>query len=113
VKGTQQEFEKMVEDVKGHSLTLNSLGSYLRDAHAGDIRRRDLINWRKQTPRSWAAMPSTSWMPSEVVRERLQDRGGQCKRLARPLTAAAALLLFDRPATADCLNALWTGVAIV
>src|SRR5204863_9156044 len=37
------EFEKMVEDVKGHALTLNLLGSYLRDAHGGDIRKRDLI----------------------------------------------------------------------
>jgi hypothetical protein len=37
------EFEKLVEDVKGHALTLNLLGSYLRDAHAGDIRKRDLI----------------------------------------------------------------------
>jgi hypothetical protein len=37
------EFEKLVEDVKGHALTLNLLGSYLRDAHGGDIRKRDLI----------------------------------------------------------------------
>ena len=37
------EYEKLVEDVKGHALTLNLLGTYLRDAHAGDIRRRDLI----------------------------------------------------------------------
>ncbi|HXF39330.1 MAG TPA: TIR domain-containing protein, partial [Blastocatellia bacterium] len=37
------EYEKLVEDVKGHALTLNLLGTYLRDAHAGDIRQRDLI----------------------------------------------------------------------
>ena len=37
------EFEKLVEDVKGHALTLNLLGTYLRDAHAGDIRKRDLV----------------------------------------------------------------------
>jgi hypothetical protein len=36
VKGTQQEFERLVEDVRGHALTLNLLGSYLRDAHAGE-----------------------------------------------------------------------------
>src|SRR5205807_8665418 len=39
------EFDKLVEDVKGHALTLNLLGSYLRDAHGGDIRKRDLINF--------------------------------------------------------------------
>ena len=43
VKGTQKEFEKLVEDVKGHALTLNLLGTYLHDAHAGDIRKRDLV----------------------------------------------------------------------
>src|ERR1017187_6464497 len=43
VKGTQKEFEALVEDVKAHALTLNLLGSYLRDAHAGDIRKRDLV----------------------------------------------------------------------
>ena len=37
------EYEKLVEDAKGQALTLNLLGSFLRDAHAGDIRRRDLI----------------------------------------------------------------------
>ena len=37
------EFEKLVEDVKGHALTLNLLGTYLRDAHAGDIRKRNLV----------------------------------------------------------------------
>src|SRR4029077_5326161 len=40
---TLNEHEKLVEDVKGHALTLNLLGSYLRDAHGGDIRKRDLI----------------------------------------------------------------------
>jgi hypothetical protein len=33
----------LVEDVRGHALTLNLLGTYLRDAHAGDIRKRDLV----------------------------------------------------------------------
>jgi SEFIR domain len=43
VKGTQQEFETLVEDVQGHALTLNLLGSYLHDAYAGDIRKRHLV----------------------------------------------------------------------
>ncbi|MBL8170168.1 MAG: ATP-binding protein, partial [Acidobacteria bacterium] len=37
------EYEQLVEDVQGHALTLNLLGTYLRDAHNGDIRRRDRI----------------------------------------------------------------------
>lgn len=43
VKGAQAEYEALVADVKGHALTLNLLGTYLRDAHAGDIRQRDLV----------------------------------------------------------------------
>ncbi len=43
VKGTQQEFETLIEDVKGHALTLNLLGAWLHEAHAGDIRKRDLV----------------------------------------------------------------------
>ena len=39
----RHEFETLVEDVKGHALTLNLLGTYLHDAHAGDIRKRDLV----------------------------------------------------------------------
>jgi len=43
VKGNANELETLVEDVKGHALTLNLLGTYLRDAHGGDIRKRDLV----------------------------------------------------------------------
>jgi len=43
VRGIDHEFETLVQEVKGHALTLNLLGTYLRDAHAGDIRRRDLV----------------------------------------------------------------------
>ncbi|HEX5338319.1 MAG TPA: hypothetical protein VFW53_07775, partial [Gallionella sp.] len=46
VNGTKQEFETLVEDVCGHALTLNLLGSYLRDAHGGDIRKRALVKLR-------------------------------------------------------------------
>src|SRR5262249_7628778 len=43
VNGPIRELEAVVEDVKGHALTLNLLGTYLRDAHGGDIRRRNLV----------------------------------------------------------------------
>jgi len=36
VRGTAQELATLVEDVKGHALTLTLLGSYLHDAHGGD-----------------------------------------------------------------------------
>jgi hypothetical protein len=43
VRGTAQEFATLVEDVKDHALKLNLLGTYLRDAHTCDIRKRDLV----------------------------------------------------------------------
>jgi hypothetical protein len=47
VKGAQKEFETLVEDVKGHALTLNLLGGFLKRAHNGDIRRRDRVKFEK------------------------------------------------------------------
>ena len=47
VKGAQSEFETLVEEVKGHALTLNLLGGYLSERHTGDIRRRDRVKFEK------------------------------------------------------------------
>jgi len=43
VKGTEKEREQLAVDMKGHALTLEVVGGYLRDAHGGDIRKRDRI----------------------------------------------------------------------
>jgi hypothetical protein len=106
------EFEKLVEDVKGHALTLNLLGSYLRDAHAGDIRKRDLIrlseaNAEEQGGHAFHVM--------DAYVESLANGGKTADDQARGQRALALLRLlglFDRPATADCLAALWTGDTI-
>jgi hypothetical protein len=118
------EFEKLVEDVKGHALTLNLLGSFLRDAHAGDIRRRDLIKLEEADAEEQGghafhvmdayvqAFESGTGVPP--VNQRADH--GQDARATLNGRRALALLrllgLFDRPATADCLEALWKGEAI-
>jgi len=94
------EFEKLVEDVQGHALTLNLLGTYLRDAHGGDIRKRDL---------------------AKLEEANIEEQGGHAFRVMdayvksfesegkNGLTALAILRLlgfFDRPVTADCFQAL-------
>jgi tetratricopeptide (TPR) repeat protein len=99
------EFEKLVEDVKGHALTLNLLASYLRDAHAGDIRRVKLIKLgeasEEQGGHAFHVMDAyVRWFEADGAK-------GQ-----RALAVLRLLGLFDRPATADCLNALWRGEAI-
>jgi len=43
VRGMDEEFESVVEDVKGHALTLTLLGGFLRRAFQGDIRQRDRV----------------------------------------------------------------------
>jgi tetratricopeptide (TPR) repeat protein len=106
VKGTQKEFEALVEEVQGHALTLNLLGSYLHDAHVGDIRKRDLVKLEEadaeeQGGHAFRVMDAyVRWFESEG------DKG------KRALAVLRLLGLFDRPATADCLTALLNMPAI-
>ena len=106
VKGTQKEFETLVEDVKGHALTLNLLGSYLRDAHAGDIRKRDLVKLEEADAEEQGGH-AFRVMDAMCGGSRARGEKGQ-----RALAVLRLLGLFDRPATADCLAALLKAPAI-
>jgi tetratricopeptide (TPR) repeat protein len=106
VKGTRNEFEQLVHDVKGHALTLNLLGSYLRDAHAGDIRKRDLVKLEEADAEEQAGH---AFHVMDAYVKSLKDEG---EKGTRALSVLRLLGLFDRPATADCLNALWSGEEI-
>jgi hypothetical protein len=125
VKGTQKEFETLVEDVRGHALTLNLLGTYLRDAHAGDIRKRDLVKLaeadvEEQGGHAFRVMDAYV-KALEGSESRLQAVGAAEPAKAetpnpsgqRALAILRLLGLFDRPAIADCLEALWKAPAIV
>jgi tetratricopeptide (TPR) repeat protein len=106
------ELEKLVEDVKGHALTLNLLGSYLRDAHAGDIRKRDLIkleeaNAEEQGGHAFHVMDA--YVAALATGGKTADDQAKGRRA---LALLRLLGLFDRPATADTLAALWEGEAI-
>ena len=94
-----------MEDVRGHALTLNLLGSYLREAHAGDIRRRDRVKLEEadreeQNGHAFHVMDAyAAWLDSDPQ--------------SRPALALLRLLgLFDRPAEAGCLDALLRPPAI-
>ncbi len=90
----------------GHALTLNLLGSFLRDAHGGDIRKRDLVrleeaNDEEQNGHAFHVMDAyVRWFESD---------GGKG---LRALALLRLLGLFDRPADAGCLGALWKTPAI-
>jgi DNA-binding transcriptional ArsR family regulator len=106
VKGTQKEFEQLVTDVRGHALTLNLLGSFLRDAHAGDIRKRYLVKLEEADAEEQSGH---AFHVMDAYVKSFKDEGEKGKRA---LSILRLLGLFDRPATFVCLNALWTGEEI-
>jgi tetratricopeptide (TPR) repeat protein len=100
------EFEKLVEDVQGHALTLNLLGTYLRDAHAGDIRKHDLVKLGEADAEEQGGHAFRVMEAYEREFEREGDKG------QRALAVLRLLGLFDRPLTSDCLGALLQAPAI-
>jgi tetratricopeptide (TPR) repeat protein len=105
VNGVQAEYETLVEDVEGHALTLNLLGSYLHEAHAGDIRKRDLVKLEEaaeeQGGHAFRVMDAYVYWFATGGKSAEANRKGQ-----RAITVLQLLGLFDRPASADCLAAL-------
>ncbi len=106
VKGTGKERQKLSADVKGHALTLNLIGSYLRLAFKGDIRKVDRVELAKanvqvQNGHAFHVLDAyVSWFESDAVDG------------PRALAALRLLGLFDRPADAGCLEALGREPAI-
>jgi len=100
------EFEKLVEDVDGHALTLHIMGSFLKKAFGGDIRKRDRVTFSKADQKTdnghaFRAMAAYArWM---------EDGSDEARR---ELAILRLMGLFDRPATADCLAALLAAPAI-
>src|SRR5262249_25841305 len=101
-----QEFAALVEDVKGHALTLTLLGSYLRDAHEGDIRKSDLVKLEEADAEEQGGHVFRVMDAQVRALENEGERGKSSVALLRLLG------LFDRPATADLLSALMNAPVI-
>lgn len=101
VRGTEQEFETLVEDVKGHALTLTLLGGFLHRAFGGDIRQRDRVQFEKADARIDGGHALRTMAAYE--RWLLRDGGEEGQR---EVAVLRLLGLFDRPADAACLVAL-------
>jgi len=102
-----QELLDTASELKGHALAAQLLGGYLKVAQNGDIRRRDHVDWKKafdeqQEGHAWSVMQAYErWFEQ-------QGHTGQ-----QHLAALRLLGFFDRPASADCLDVLRNGEAIV
>ena len=93
-------------ELRGHALTAQLLGGYLKQAHGGDIRQRDRVDWERafdeqQEGHAWAVMEAY---------ERWFEQHGEAGQ--RQLAALRLLGFFDRPASAGCLEALRSGEVI-
>jgi len=99
-------FEKLVEDVRGHALTLNLLGTFLRDAHAGDIYKRDLVKLEEADANEQGGH---AFRVMEAYEREFEQEG---KGGRHALAMLRLLGLSDRPLTSDCIAALLQGPAI-
>jgi hypothetical protein len=106
VRGIQREFESLVEDVKGHALTLNLLGSYLHDAHGGDIRKHDIVKLEEADAEEQGGH---AFHVMDAYVKSFESEGDKGKRA---LAVLRLLGLFDRPMSADCFDALLKAPAI-
>ena len=100
VKGNQKEFETLVEDVKGHALTLNLLGGFLKRAFKGDIRQRNRVKFEKADDKTQGGHAFRTMAAYEQWLLTGGDEG--CREVA----ILRLMGLFDRPADARCLEAL-------
>jgi tetratricopeptide (TPR) repeat protein len=100
VHGPRVELEAVVEEVRGHALTLDLLGRFLHAAHGGDVRRRDRVRFEEAD----AEVQGGHAFRVMAAYERWFTKEGETGQ--RLLAVLRLLGLFDRPATADCLEAL-------
>jgi tetratricopeptide (TPR) repeat protein len=104
--GSKADFEKLVEDVDGHALTLQIMGGFLARAFGGDIRRRDQVRFEKadnaiQGGHAFRAMSAyETWMALDTDEAR------------RELAFLRLTGLFDRPAPWSCIESLLRPPAI-
>jgi hypothetical protein len=105
--GSRAEFETLVEDVKGHALTLTLLGGFLKRAFHGDIRQRDSVKFEKADEKMDGGHAFRTMAAYEQWL--LRDGGDEGRREVAVLRLMG---LFDRPADAGCLAALLQQPAI-
>jgi tetratricopeptide (TPR) repeat protein len=98
VRGTQKKFYKLVENVKGHALTLSLLGRYIQRAHQGDIRRVDRVDFQRVNEKEQGGH---AFRVIAAYERWFTDNNSRVE-----LAILRMLGLFDRPANVGCLAIL-------
>ena len=101
VKGDQRELRSASDEFSGHCLALTLLGSYLTDAHNGDIQRRREVSGH-------LAYDARQGAHARKVMESYQSWFGE----GPELSILRMIGLFDRPADGKALEALLKPPAI-
>jgi hypothetical protein len=101
-----KELQAASREAGGHGLTLQLLGQYLRLAEDGDILRRDTVHLSDadQEYQNDASRPYGHAFKAMEAYEKWFASAGEIGR--RQLAILRLLGLFDRPASASCLDAL-------
>jgi hypothetical protein len=99
-----QELRAASREVRGHGLTLQLLGQYLRLGEGGDIRKRDTVRLADadREHKNDATRPYGHAFKTMAAYEKWFRREGELGQLA----VLRLLGLFDRPASRSCLDAL-------
>jgi tetratricopeptide (TPR) repeat protein len=106
VNGNDEEFVKLVDDMQGHALSLQLLGSYLHDVYDGDIRRRDQV---KLDVSDFEEQGGHAFRVMDAYVQSLNSKGEYGQRAHAIL---CLLGFFDRPAAGNSLEALLQPPAI-
>lgn len=101
-----EELRQASREVGGHALTLRLLGSYLAAAHAGDVRKRQEVDFQ-EADQEIQGGHAFKVMGAYEIWFRQQGSSG-----ARELAALRLMGYFDRPAPAASLTALRAAPAI-
>jgi len=99
--GVKEDFEKLVEDVKGHALTLTLMGGFLKRAFSGDIRKRDRVKFDMADEKMDGGH---AFRTMAAYEQWLLRDGGEEGR--REVSVLRLMGLFDRPADSSCIEAL-------
>jgi tetratricopeptide (TPR) repeat protein len=100
VVGPDGELRAASREVRGHALTLRLLGTFLAQAHQGDIRKRDLVKFQEAD----AEVQGGHAFRVIAAYEKWLGTGGEKGK--QHLAILRLMALFDRPASAHCLAVL-------